>query len=78
MPRPRLTLKDLKDLPPVMSVPEAGRLLGLGYTRSYAEARRPGGAIPVIEAGERKLLVPTALLLAKLGLGDGVTGEVGS
>lgn len=70
MSRPRLTLKDLRELPPVLSVPEAGALLGLGYTRSYAEARRPGGAIPVIEAGERKLVVPTALMLAKLGIGD--------
>jgi hypothetical protein len=39
----------------VMSVPEAGKDLGLGTSSSYAAAQR--GEIPTIRIG-RKLLVP--------------------
>tara|TARA_B100000315_G_C14511063_1_gene556974 strand:+ start:934 stop:1158 length:225 start_codon:yes stop_codon:yes gene_type:complete len=41
--------------PMVMSVPEAGKDLGLGTSSSYAAAQR--GEIPTIRIG-RKLLVP--------------------
>jgi excisionase family DNA binding protein len=42
-----------------ISVPEAGRRLGLGRNASYAAARR--GEIPVLEFG-RKLRVPLVAL----------------
>ncbi|WP_329490191.1 helix-turn-helix domain-containing protein [Kitasatospora sp. NBC_01246] len=54
---------------PTMTVPEAGRLLGLQKVASYNAARR--GDIPTISVG-RRLLVPTAKLRALLGI-DAVT-----
>lgn len=51
---------------PTISVPEAGRLLGLGSkTAAYAAVER--GEIPIIRLG-RKIRVPTAKVLAKLGI----------
>ena len=50
---------------PTISVPEAGRLLGLSRASAYAAAKR--GEIPTIPIG-RRLLVPTAPFLAMLGL----------
>ncbi len=52
---PRLTL----------TVPEAGRILGLGRNASYEAART--GAIPVLRIGG-KLLVPRPALERMLGL----------
>lgn len=43
----------------VMSVPEAGKLLGLGKNGAYEAAAR--GEIPIIRIG-RRLLVPIAAL----------------
>jgi excisionase family DNA binding protein len=42
-----------------LSVPEAGRLLGIGTTASYAAARR--GDLPTLRIGGR-LLVPVSAL----------------
>lgn len=50
---------------PTMTVPEAGRILGLERAASYNAARR--GDIPTIAVG-RRLLVPTAKLRVLLGL----------
>lgn len=50
---------------PTISVPEAGVLLGLGRTASYNAAKR--GDIPTVPVG-RRLAVPTAKVLALLGL----------
>lgn len=51
---------------PTISVPEAARLLGItGRSTAYDAAHR--GEIPVIKVG-RKLRVPTAKVLALLGL----------
>lgn len=50
---------------PTMTVAEAGQLLGLGRTASYAAAKY--GQIPTIKIGKR-LLVPTASLRRMLGL----------
>ncbi|MEV8095266.1 helix-turn-helix domain-containing protein [Kitasatospora sp. NPDC085879] len=57
LPDPRVQL--------TMTVPEAGRLLGLQKAASYNAARR--GDIPTISVG-RRLLVPTAKLRALLGI----------
>ena len=48
---------------PVITVEEAGRLLGLGRSAAYEAARRQ--EIPTLRFG-RRLLVPTAKLLALL------------
>ncbi len=48
----------------VLSIEEAGRLLGLGRSAAYDAARR--GEIPVRRVG-RRLLVPVPALLTWLG-----------
>lgn len=50
---------------PTMTVPEAGALFGLCERTAYDAAHR--GEIPTIRIG-RRLIVPTARLLALLGL----------
>lgn len=59
------------ELPPSMSIPEAGRyFLGLGRDASYEAARR--GVLVVIKAGPRSQRVPTAAMLRKMErAGDG-------
>jgi len=52
-------------LQPTLSVPAAGRYLGLGRAQAYAAASR--GEIPTLRLG-RRILVPTALLARRLGL----------
>lgn len=53
--------------PHTYSVPEAGRILGLGKNASYEAARR--GEIPVLRFG-RKLRVPR-VALERLLMGEG-------
>ena len=55
-------------LQPTLSVPAAGRYLGLGRAQAYAAASR--GEIPILRVG-RRILVPTALLARALGLPGG-------
>jgi hypothetical protein len=62
------SLGDLRDLPPTLSVPAAGRLLGLGREASYRAAAT--GELPTIKFG-RRLFVPTARLLQLLGITSG-------
>lgn len=50
---------------PVMTVPRAGRILGIGRSAAYAAAA--SGQLPTIRLGGR-LLVPTARLRALVGL----------
>lgn len=50
---------------PTLSVEQAGQLLGMGRVAAYAAANR--GDFPVLRIGKR-LIVPTAKLLAMLGL----------
>ena len=67
-----MTLDEVRRLPPVLSVEEAGRLFGLRRSAAYAAAER--GEIPVLRFG-RRLVVPTARLLNLLGLeGKGADG----
>ena len=57
IPDPRVT--------PTLSVPEAGRILGIGRSAAYEAVK--SGDIPAIKVG-RSVRVPTARLLALLGL----------
>ncbi|MET8142675.1 helix-turn-helix domain-containing protein [Sphaerisporangium sp. NPDC005288] len=54
---------------PTISVPRAGEILGLSRDGAYDAAAR--GEIPTLRFG-RRLVVPTAHLLAMLGLGEQV------
>ena len=49
----------------VVSVVEAGAVLGVGRDVAYALARN--GTIPTLAVGERRKVVPVAKLLALLG-----------
>ncbi|NUR60059.1 MAG: helix-turn-helix domain-containing protein [Catenulispora sp.] len=60
-------LAQVADLPVVLDVPSAGRLLGIGRTRAYRLAHRGGFPCRVIRIGG-SWRVPTADLLALLGL----------
>jgi excisionase family DNA binding protein len=55
----------LEDLPPTISVEEAGELCGIGRNAAYRAAHR--GELPAFRIG-RQLRVPTARLLQLLGL----------
>ncbi len=61
------TLRDLRDLPLVLSLVHAGRLLGIGRTTAYALARRDAFPCPVLTFGNT-YKVPTAGVLSILGL----------
>jgi excisionase family DNA binding protein len=56
---------DVDGLPTVLTVEQAGRLLGLGRTASYDAVRR--GELPVLRFG-RRLVVPTNAILRMLAL----------
>ena len=60
-----LTVEEARCLPTVLSVEHGGQLFGLGRTAAYEAVQR--GELPVLRFG-RRLVVPTARLLAMLGL----------
>jgi predicted DNA-binding transcriptional regulator AlpA len=62
-----MTTDDLRALPPVLDVPTAGRLLGLGRSAAYDLIVAGRWPTPVLRLG-RRLRIPTAPLLALLGL----------
>lgn len=51
---------------PTLSVEEAGEVLGISRDLAYKAAAR--GDIPTIRVGPKRLRVPTARLLAMLGV----------
>jgi hypothetical protein len=57
----------LSDLPPTVTVPEAGRICGISRNAAYRAAAT--GELPTIRIG-RRLLVPTVQLLRMLGVED--------
>jgi predicted DNA-binding transcriptional regulator AlpA len=59
--------EELRALPPVLDVPTAGRLLGLGRSAAYDLILTGEWPTPVLRLG-RRLRIPTAPLLALLGL----------
>lgn len=74
-----MTHTELTNLPPTISVEEAGELLGLSRPSAYTQANRfleKGEGIPCLRFG-RKLRVPTAPLLALLGVSAPVEEQEG-
>jgi hypothetical protein len=72
---------DLHDLPPTISVERAAELLGIARGTAYQQARlylSSGGAdgIPALRLGERRILIPTARLLAMLGIGSAAASDM--
>jgi excisionase family DNA binding protein len=60
-----MTIEEARRLPTVLTVAEAGRLLGVHRSRAYELVA--DGTIPVIRYG-RGMRVPTAKVLKMLGL----------
>jgi hypothetical protein len=58
-----MTIEELRQLPPTLTVEEAGKLLGVSRHAGYAAARV--GEPPTITIG-RRLIVPTTQLLTLL------------
>lgn len=61
----RQTSGALTELPPTITIEQAGQLLGISRRAAYRAAS--AGELPTFEVG-RRLLVPTARLLELLGL----------
>lgn len=61
------TLENIRNLPPVLDLAEAARLLRIGRTSAYAMAKCGQFPVPVLRAG-KLYRVPTAGLLELLGL----------
>jgi excisionase family DNA binding protein len=59
----RFVMSEAQSPPATLTVPEAGRLLGIGRNAAYEAARR--GEIPTIKIG-KLLLVPLVALQRKL------------
>ena len=55
-------------LPPMLTVPQAARVLGIGRTLAYELVRTDAWPTPVIRAG-RLIKIPTAPLLELLATG---------
>lgn len=62
---------DLGSLPPVLDVPTAARLLGLGRSSAYELIRSGRWPTPVLHLG-RQIRIPSAPLLVLLGAERGV------
>ncbi len=65
------TVESLRQLPPAISVEQAGAILGISRPVAYESARRflaTGEGLPVIRIGARRLVVPTLRLLKLLGV----------
>ena len=62
----QLKATDIENLPPAISVTQAGQILGLGRSQAYAAVAR--GDIDAIRIGERSLIVPTIPFVRKFRL----------
>lgn len=62
----RMSVEELRSLPPVIDVPTAARVLGIGRTAAYSLVRSGEWPSPVLRLGGT-IRVPTAPLLALIG-----------
>lgn len=56
---------DIAKLPPTISVPMAGKVLGIGRDHAYLSVQR--GEIPSMRVG-RRIIIPTAALIRAFNL----------
>jgi excisionase family DNA binding protein len=59
-----VTLDDLRNGPPTISIDAAARYLGIGRSHAYLMARK--GLLPTIKLGSKRVRVPSAALLRML------------
>lgn len=62
-----MSLPDLTELPPAITVPEAAEILGCSSSAAYEAIRAGDFPVPVLRIG-RKIVVPSRPLLEQLGL----------
>jgi predicted DNA-binding transcriptional regulator AlpA len=62
-----MTSNDVDDMPPVIDLPAAARLLGIGRTAAYELVRTDAWPTPVLRLG-RLIRIPSAPLLDLLGI----------
>ncbi|WP_369055104.1 DNA-binding protein [Kineococcus terrestris] len=67
MSRLQLDLDQIRTLPPVVDVPTAAAVLGIGRTAAYELIRTDSWPTPVVRLG-KLIRVPTAPLLALVGV----------
>lgn len=65
----------LTELPPTVTVEQAGQMLGISRRSAYRAAAR--GDLPTLRLG-RRLIVPTARLLELLGMPSNAIGNAPS
>lgn len=70
--KPGMTAEQIRQLPAVVDLVTAGAVLGLGRTKTYQLAKAGDFPCRIIRVG-KAYLVPTAALLALLGLDGGGT-----
>ena len=70
-----MSTDELGALPPVLDVTTAGRLLGLGRSAAYELVLAGRWPTPVLRLG-RRVRIPTAPLLALLGLSTDSLGGI--
>ncbi|NAZ85844.1 DNA-binding protein [Kineococcus indalonis] len=67
MSRLQLDLEQIRTLPPVVDVPTAAAVLGIGRTAAYELIRTDNWPTPVVRLG-KLIRVPTAPLLDLVGV----------
>ena len=68
-----MTDEELRGLPALLTVPVAGRVLGIGRTMAYQLVRRDEWPTPIIRVGA-KIWVPRAPLLDLVGVSTASPG----
>jgi len=67
MTRSQITTEEVRELPPVVDVPTAARVLGIGRTAAYELIRTGEWPTPVVRLG-KSIRVPSGPLLALVGV----------
>ncbi|NAZ82777.1 DNA-binding protein [Kineococcus sp. R8] len=67
MTRPQLTTDEVRHLPPVVDVPTAAQVLGIGRTAAYELIRTNAWPTPVVRLG-KSIRVPSGPLLDLVGV----------
>ncbi|MCI2238081.1 helix-turn-helix domain-containing protein [Paenibacillus sp. TRM 82003] len=67
MTRPQFNTDEIRELPPVVDVPTAAKVLGIGRTAAYELIRTNAWPTPVVRLG-KLIRVPSAPLLELVGV----------
>jgi hypothetical protein len=62
-----IRVAELRELPPTLTVPQLGQIMGWGRSTAYEAVRQ--GVVPSVRVN-RRIVVPTLAVLRVLGLDD--------